>query len=62
MLVDTLEFSCAFCGEPNEVDLDPSAGRRQSFTEDCQICCHPNSVAVELDVDGYPSVWTMPES
>ncbi|MEM1180478.1 MAG: CPXCG motif-containing cysteine-rich protein [Acidobacteriota bacterium] len=62
MLVDSLEFFCAFCGEPNEVDLDPSAGRRQRFTEDCQVCCRPNDVAVQLDFEGFPSVSAVPES
>ena len=62
MLIDSLEFFCAFCGEPSEVDLDPGAGRRQSFTEDCQVCCRPNVLRVELDVDGFPSVYVTPES
>ena len=62
MLIDSLEFYCAFCGEPNEVDFDPTAGRRQSFTEDCQVCCRPNVLSVVLDFEGFPSVHVAPES
>jgi hypothetical protein len=29
--------------------VDESAGRRQSYIEDCQICCKPNSLRVEYD-------------
>ena len=62
MLIDSLEFYCAFCGELNEVDLDPAAGRRQRFTEDCQVCCRPNDLFIQLDADGFPTVHVQPES
>lgn len=48
-------YSCAFCGEDNELVLDPSAGRRQTFTEDCAVCCRPNLITLALDADG--DVW-----
>ncbi len=29
--------------------VDISAGRQQSYTEDCQVCCHPNVLYVYVD-------------
>jgi hypothetical protein len=45
-------YSCAFCGEDNDLLVDPSAGRRQVFTEDCSVCCRPNLITLALDEDG----------
>jgi hypothetical protein len=40
-------FQCAGCGECNQTTVDESAGRRQSYVEDCQVCCKPNLLRVE---------------
>jgi len=42
-------FQCAGCGEWNATTVDESAGRRQSYVEDCQTCCRPNLLRVEYD-------------
>ena len=42
-------FQCAACGEWNETSVDVSAGRRQQYVEDCQVCCKPNVLRVEYD-------------
>lgn len=42
-------FQCAACGEWNETSVDVSAGRRQQYVEDCQVCCKPNRLRVEYD-------------
>ena len=47
-----MTYSCAFCGEDNDLLVDPSAGRRQVFTEDCSVCCRPNLITLALDEDG----------
>jgi len=44
-------FQCAGCGEWNETSVDASGGRRQSYVEDCQVCCKPNLLAVEWSAD-----------
>ena len=49
-------YACAFCGEDNDLDVDPSGGRRQTFTEDCAVCCRPNVIALVIDEDGEASV------
>jgi hypothetical protein len=42
-------FQCAGCGEWNITAVDASAGRRQTYVEDCQVCCKPNVLRVEYD-------------
>ena len=51
MLFPTMEagFQCASCGEWNITLVDESAGRRQSYVEDCQVCCKPNVLRIEYD-------------
>jgi hypothetical protein len=44
-------YSCAFCGEDNDVLVDPSGARRQTFTEDCTVCCRPNLITLVFDGD-----------
>jgi hypothetical protein len=39
-------FQCAGCGEWNDTSVDESAGRDQSYVEDCQVCCRPNVLRV----------------
>ncbi len=47
-----MTYSCAFCGEENELVVDASAGGRQTFTEDCTVCCRPNLITLTLDAEG----------
>jgi len=42
-------FQCAGCGEWNVTGVDETAGSRQSYVEDCQVCCKPNVLRVEYD-------------
>ena len=35
--------------ENGTAPVDESAGRRQSYVEDCQVCCKPNVLRVEYD-------------
>ena len=45
----TAEYNCAFCGESNTTFVDMSAGNYQSYIEDCQVCCRPNILYLEID-------------
>ncbi len=45
----TAEYTCAYCGEPNLVFIDLSAGGLQSYVEDCQVCCQPNVLSIQVD-------------
>jgi cysteine-rich CPXCG protein len=42
-------FQCAHCGEWNEIAVDHSQGKSQTYVEDCQICCKPNVLHLEYD-------------
>ena len=59
---DSAISSCASCGEPNEIDVDLSAGRRQVYVEDCQVCCRPNVLTVRFDAEARASVTATAES
>ncbi len=47
----TADYTCAFCGESNTTFIDISAGNSQSYIEDCQVCCRPNILYLEVDED-----------
>lgn len=50
MLIDA-EYQCAYCGETNATTVDPSAGTSQEYVEDCQVCCRPNVLRIEINLD-----------
>ena len=55
-------YVCPTCGEQIVVPLDASAGRDQSYVEDCPVCCNPNVIHVESDPDwDAPRVWAEAE-
>ncbi|HET9926112.1 MAG TPA: CPXCG motif-containing cysteine-rich protein [Methylomirabilota bacterium] len=56
-----MTYDCVFCGEENEVFVDPSGGRHQTFTEDCAVCCRPNLITLELEDDGNVLIWVVQE-
>ncbi len=49
-------YLCDSCGEVIEIPIDLSAGSRQSYVEDCPVCCNPNIIHIDIDEDGQPSV------
>jgi hypothetical protein len=46
----TSGFQCAGCGEWNETIVDSSAGTKQTYVEDCQVCCKPNVLKITWDM------------
>ena len=46
---NTTEYTCAYCGETNLAFVDLSAGTQQSYVEDCQVCCQPNVLFLQID-------------
>jgi len=51
---------CPYCGEENEVALDPGSGDSQDYVEDCQVCCQPWRVSVDYGNDGAAVVTATP--
>ena len=47
---------CPYCGEENEISLDPGSGDSQDYIEDCQVCCRPWRVTVSYDSTGAVDV------
>jgi hypothetical protein len=45
-------YICAGCGQWNQTTVDESAGSRQRYVEDCQVCCKPNVLRVSWDSGG----------
>ncbi|MEM7258463.1 MAG: CPXCG motif-containing cysteine-rich protein [Pseudomonadota bacterium] len=45
------DITCPFCGETIGVLIDCSAGSQQ-YTEDCQVCCSPILLTIEIDHGG----------
>jgi len=40
---------CPYCGEPLDILIDNTAGS-QLYIEDCQICCSPIEIRIEIGV------------
>jgi hypothetical protein len=38
---EAIDVPCPHCGAATTLFVDPSAGTRQEFIEDCQVCCRP---------------------
>ena len=44
-------YVCDACGEEIETPIDLSQGAHQEYVEDCPVCCRPNLIHVEIDVN-----------
>ena len=42
-------WTCASCGELNETDFELEGGLRQTYVEDCRVCCRPNLIDIRVD-------------
>ena len=49
---DEAVYCCDCCGEQIVVPVDVSAGRDQTYVEDCPVCCHPHVLRLHLDESG----------
>lgn len=50
-MVEGYGYRCGYCGEPCTVFVDPTAATSQSYVEDCQVCCRPNRLDIEIDAE-----------
>jgi len=41
-------FQCPHCSEEISMLVDPSV-RRQEYIEDCEVCCNPIEIQVEME-------------
>lgn len=49
---DSIPLNCPYCGEEVDLDVDDTGGGRQSYVQDCPVCCQPWQVEVTRDRDG----------
>ncbi len=48
-------FNCPYCVGEISLRIDLSGGNTQTFTYDCEVCCQPIVISLELDSDGILS-------
>ena len=53
---DEASYVCGSCGELIVVPVDVSAGHRQTYVEDCPVCCHANLISLEITAAGEISL------
>ena len=51
----TKKSYCPYCGESIELIIDTSVPE-QNYIEDCQVCCRPMLINVEVDSDCFISL------
>jgi len=47
-----LPVECPYCGEPAELNVEDEGWSRQSFVQDCHVCCQPWQVDLTRDEYG----------
>jgi hypothetical protein len=51
----SVRIRCPYCGESVPAEIDCSVDR-QSYIEDCTVCCRPIEFAVSVNEQGQPRV------
>ena len=59
---DEYSFACPYCAAEISIAVDFTGGRRQAFTTDCEICCQPISIRLEVGPSGVTSFGAERES
>jgi len=49
MIKNDYEFSCPYCGEKLSIRIDVTGGERQVFVYDCEVCCRPIQIQLEIN-------------
>ena len=52
-LEDDYDYSCPYCTTVQSVRIDHTAGSRQAFVTDCENCCRPIEIEIQVEPDGY---------
>jgi hypothetical protein len=51
-MTESIPLACPYCGEEADLDIDDTGGSRQSYVQDCPVCCQPWQVEVTRDREG----------
>jgi transcription elongation factor Elf1 len=49
MLEEEYYFVCPYCGEEISMLLDVSLSGRQTYIEDCEVCCNPIQISYRVE-------------
>lgn len=49
---DFIPVRCPYCGEVVELDVEETGWSRQSYVQDCPVCCQPWNVELTRDEEG----------
>lgn len=49
MIEQDYDFACPYCGADNSVSLDMTGGSKQSFIQDCTVCCKPIQIRLQFE-------------
>lgn len=50
-MLESVNITCPYCWATFETTVDCSGGS-QEYVEDCQICCNPILLRLDVDLDG----------
>ncbi|MBI3615609.1 MAG: CPXCG motif-containing cysteine-rich protein [Candidatus Omnitrophica bacterium] len=45
-------FLCPYCSSQISVMVEAVGGKRQAFTIDCEVCCSPILIRIEIGAEG----------
>jgi hypothetical protein len=54
-MLTSITTQCPYCGEAIDLLIDGSVDS-QRYIEDCQVCCRPMTVVVEINEGDEPEV------
>ena len=57
-LLEECYVDCPYCGEPISLLVDSSC-EEQSYVEDCEVCCQPMVVNVNVAEEGQVNVYVL---
>ena len=62
MLEENYSFNCPYCSADISICIDFAGGRKQAFVYDCETCCRPIEIHLELDANGVVDFVAQKES
>ena len=55
MIEQDYSFLCPYCSSELSIVVDGSGGKKQTFTTDCEVCCRPILIRLEVGSNGVGS-------
>ena len=49
---ESIPVMCPYCGETSDLNFEDEGWGRQSFVQDCPVCCQPWQVELSRDAEG----------